>query len=108
MLHVHTGFHHRCAAISGLLVLFMLSACDSAKQSASPSGSSMAPPEVDDLEAALLADPVKLKSTMQQCRDHRSSMDEAVCTAATRAHRKRFMGDGKSNYTRGNASPANP
>lgn len=107
MFNVQAGFHRRGTAISIVLMsVTLLGGCDSSKPPQSPAGSNEIRSEGDALEAALVADPAQLKRTMQRCRDDRSSLDEAVCSAAARAHRKRFMGDGTSRYTPGSAAPA--
>lgn len=59
-----------------------------------------APPDVPDMEiisddpaAALAADPERLREVRRQCRSDRAATGTALCEAAARATRMRFMGD---------------
>jgi outer membrane murein-binding lipoprotein Lpp len=59
-----------------------------------------APPEVPDMEtisddpsAALAADPERLREIRRECRIDRAAAGAALCEAAARATRMRFMGD---------------
>jgi Conjugative transfer region protein TrbK len=52
-----------------------------------------------DTAESLAADPNRLKEVMRQCRQDRAKANETLCNAASEAYRRRFMGDGKSQYT---------
>lgn len=52
-----------------------------------------------DTVDSLTADPVRLKEVQRQCKLDRAKVGDSVCRAASEAYRRRFMGDGKANYT---------
>lgn len=54
------------------------------------------PPDSVD---SLVTHPDRLRQVMRQCRDNRTEMGDAICNNASEAFRRRFMGDGKAQYT---------
>lgn len=48
---------------------------------------------------SLAANPDRLKEVMRQCKADRTEVGESLCSAASLAWRKRFMGEGKPSYT---------
>jgi len=52
-----------------------------------------------DTVDSLVADPERLKAVMQQCREVHAKTGDALCNAASEAFRRRFIGNGKGQYT---------
>jgi hypothetical protein len=68
-----------------LLLTLMLAACGK--------------PVASDTVESLLANPGRLKEVQQLCKDARAKVGDATCNAAAEAFRRRFIGDGKAQYT---------
>ena len=56
-------------------------------------------PAPTDTVDSLVANPERLKEVERLCKADRSKMGDALCNAAGEARRRRFMGDGKGNYS---------
>jgi hypothetical protein len=70
---------------SRLVVTLALASCGHAE-----------PPSTVD---SLLGNPERLKEVMRQCHEDGAKMGDQDCAAASEAFRRRFMGDGKGQYT---------
>lgn len=82
----------RDLSAAGLIFLIPLAGCGSEP--------APAPREVPDMEiisddpaAALAADPERLREVRRECRIDRAAAGTALCEAAARATRMRFLGD---------------
>ncbi len=71
--------------VTGCLCTLLLVACGSGTP-------------VDSVDS-LVANPDRLKEVMRDCREDHPKMANAECSAASEAFRRRFMGDGKAQYT---------
>ena len=73
--------------ITGLLLLLVvaLTACDKL-------------PHTDTVES-LVANPEQVKKVERLCKADHATVGDALCNMASEARRRRFMGDGKNNYT---------
>ncbi len=58
-----------------------------------------APEPAADLVAELARDPARLDEVLRQCREAPGRVDAALCIAAAKVERQRFMGDGEAKYT---------
>lgn len=52
-----------------------------------------------DTAESLVANPERLKEMERLCRADHVKMGDALCNTVSEARRRRFMGDGKGNYT---------
>lgn len=52
-----------------------------------------------DTAESLATHPDRLKEIMRQCREYYAKAGDPVCDAASEAFRRRFMADGKAQYT---------
>jgi hypothetical protein len=68
-----------------LLVVLTLAACENS-----------APTDTVD---SLVANPERLSEVQRLCKDDPGKVGDAECAAASEAYRRRFMGDGKTQYT---------
>jgi len=78
---------------SMLLLALVLTACEK--------------PAPTDTVESLVANPERLKEVERLCRQDHAKMGDALCSAASEARRRRFMGDGKGKYTPQPAPPQN-
>jgi hypothetical protein len=53
----------------------------------------------DDTAESLAADPERLREVQRLCSQDWAGTGDAICTAASQARRKRFMGSGGPRYT---------
>jgi hypothetical protein len=68
-----------------LVVVLTLAACENS-----------APTDTVD---SLVANPERLSKVQRLCKEDPGKIGNAVCAAASEAYRRRFMGDGKTQYT---------
>ena len=52
-----------------------------------------------DTVESLVANPTRLDDVMRHCHENREKIGDASCSAASEAFRRRFIGDGKAQYT---------
>jgi hypothetical protein len=71
--------------VGALLVVFALAACEN-----------FAPTDTVD---SLVANPERLGEVQRVCKEEPGKVSDAECAAASEAYRRRFMGDGKTQYT---------
>lgn len=83
-----------------LLLAAMLVACSKSEPPATTSTSS--PTETVD---SLAANPERLKGLRQQCKTDRAKLGDEFCNRVAEATNRRFLGDGKTPYTRPKESP---
>lgn len=89
----------------GLIVAFAgvaLAACDrNAPVTTDEPRRDQAVPSIElaaDTVESLAADPERMREVMRRCKIDDPSVDTATCEAASRAYRRRFMGDGDAAY----------
>jgi hypothetical protein len=68
-----------------LLVAMTLAACEKS-------------PPADTVDS-LAANPERLNEVQRLCKEDAGKVGDAECAAASEAYRRRFMGDGKTQYT---------
>jgi hypothetical protein len=56
-------------------------------------------PAPTDTVDSLVANPERLGKVQRLCKEEPSKVGDAECAAASEAYRRRFMGDGKTQYT---------
>ena len=83
-----------------LLLAATLVACGKPEPT-KPSGSS-GPTETVE---SLAANPERLKALRQQCKTDRATLGDELCNRVAEATNRRFLGDGKTPYTRPKEQP---
>lgn len=78
---------------SMLLLALVLTACEK-------------PAQTDTVES-LVATPERLKEVERLCRADHAKMGNTLCSAASEARRRRFIGNGKGKYTPQQPAPQN-
>jgi hypothetical protein len=71
--------------VGAVLVVLALAACENS-----------APTDTVD---SLVVNPERLSEVPRLCKEETGNLGDAECAAASEAYRRRFMGDGKTQYT---------
>jgi hypothetical protein len=71
--------------VGALFVVLTLAACENSTPT--------------DTVDSLVANPERLIEVQRLCKENASKVGDAECAAASEAYRRRFIGDGKTQYT---------